>query len=330
MLSSLDAIGRSEIPSGLRTRARPLGCNGRLLLLVGSLPSRWPRAQRVAVMRHQDAADATMNGVSTIVFVHAHPDDEASQTSGTQALASRAGHRVVVVFATNGDLGEAPDDLAPGELIRDRRRAEAAASAEATGTARLVWLGYTDSGMSGWPQNTEPGSFHTADVEEAARVLADVLDEEDAAVVIGYDWHGGYGHPDHVKVHRVTRRAAELARRRPRLLESTTNRDRTRAAVNLARERGIMPPGFEFDPDGPGDDGNPIGTPEAEIHWAVDVSGVINAKRASLACHASQVTDIGMFMSIPEEHFGYAFSHEFYIEPGRSPGMVEGWPFGEA
>lgn len=55
-----------------------------------------------------------MEGVSTIVFLHAHPDDEASQTSGSMARASGEGHHVVVVYATNGDHGEAPADPGRG------------------------------------------------------------------------------------------------------------------------------------------------------------------------------------------------------------------------
>ena len=58
--------------------------------------------------------------MSTIVFLHAHPDDEASQTAGTMRQAVDAGHRVVCVYATNGDHGSVPDDLADGETVVDR------------------------------------------------------------------------------------------------------------------------------------------------------------------------------------------------------------------
>ena len=153
-----------------------------------------------------------MNGrMSTIVFLHAHPDDEASQTSGSMARAVDDGHRVVVVFATHGDHGEAPDDLAEDETVVDRRRAEAEASAAAIGLHRVAWLGYADSGMTGWDQNSHDGAFAAASVDEAGARFAAVLDEEDADVAIGYDWHGGYGHPDHVQVHRVLHRGADLA-----------------------------------------------------------------------------------------------------------------------
>ena len=165
--------------------------------------------------------------MATVVFVHAHPDDESTLTSGSMARASAEGHRVVTVIATNGEHGEAPEDLGPDETVADRRRREAEASASALGVARLAWLGYADSGMTGWDQNRHEASFHAADLDEAAGRLAALLDEELADVVVGYDWHGNYGHPDHVKVHHVVRRAVDLVGGpRPRLLEATMNRDR--------------------------------------------------------------------------------------------------------
>ncbi len=261
--------------------------------------------------------------MSTIVFLHAHPDDEASQTSGTMARAVDEGHRVVLVVATNGDHGTAPDDLAPGETVVDRRRREVDAAAAVIGIHRLVRLGYADSGMAGWEQNTHDGAFAAADVDEAATRFAAVLDEEDAEVAVGYDWHGGYGHPDHVQVHRVLHRGVELAARRPRVLEATLNRDAMRAMARAAREAGQD----AFDPDGPMDDGNPMGTPESELHWQVDVTALLERKRAALECHASQTADVGMMLAMPPEVFAAVFGFEHFIEPGREAGMARRWPF---
>ncbi len=126
--------------------------------------------------------------MSTIVFVHAHPDDEASQTSGSIARAVAQGHRVVIVYATDGSQGSLPEGEA-GSLA-DLRRAEAEASAAVTGAQRLVWLPYHDSGMRGWDANAAAGAFMQADVDAVARQIADLLDEEDADAVVGYDWHG--------------------------------------------------------------------------------------------------------------------------------------------
>ena len=210
--------------------------------------------------------------MTTIVYCHAHPDDEASQTSGAMARAAAEGHRVVVVFATNGDHGEVAADAVEGETVAAYRRREAEASAAAIGLARIAWLGYADSGMTGWDQNDHEDSLHRADLDEAAARLAAVVDEEQADILVGYDWHGGYGHPDHVKVHHVTRRAAELAARRPRLLESTLNRTELVRMFEQGRAAG-MDVG-DFDPEEPMDDGNPLGSSEDEITWRVDVVGL--------------------------------------------------------
>ncbi len=261
--------------------------------------------------------------MSTIVYVHAHPDDEASGTSGAMTRASAEGHRVVIVYATGGDHGTLPEGH-EGDLA-ELRRAEAEASAAITGVQRLVWLDHRDSGMTGWDQNHAAGAFMQADVDEVARQIAAVLDDEDADVVVGYDWHGGYGHPDHVQVHRVTRRAVELAARRPRYLEATMNRDAGRRLVEAGRAAGIAEE-MLWDVDAPMDDGNPFGTPEAELHWAVDVTPWLDAKRAALAAHASQPDAAGL-LAMPEPAFAAMMGWEHYIEPGRPDGMVAGWPF---
>jgi LmbE family N-acetylglucosaminyl deacetylase len=262
--------------------------------------------------------------MATIVFCHAHPDDEASQTSGAMARAAAEGNRVVVVFCTGGELGEVAADAVDGETVADHRRREAEASARVLGLARIAWLGYSDSGMRGWEQNDADNSFHSADLDEAARRLADVLDEEDADVLVGYDWHGGYGHPDHVKVNQVVHRAAELAARRPRLLESTMNRDAIRRAFEASRSAGIEP---DWDPDGPMDDGNPLGEPESVITWQVDVSAYLAQRRRSMEAHRSQATDIQEFLGMSEDVFAMAFGTEHYIEPGLEQPMTVGWPF---
>jgi LmbE family N-acetylglucosaminyl deacetylase len=268
--------------------------------------------------------------MSTIVCLHAHPDDEASSTGGTIARAAADGHRVVLVVGTDGDHGEVPDDLAEGETLVDRRRAELQASADVLGIARIVWLGYADSGMTGWEQNGDPNSFHQADVDEVAGRLAEILREESADILTIYDWHGGYGHPDHVKVHRVGVRAGELVPE-VRVLESTTNRTHFVAMMAQAAAEGawteVNDEMRDFDPEGPADDGNPFGTPESEITLEVDVSDYIEQKRSALACHRSQVTDVGFLLDMPIDMYRRAFGLEWFIEHDASPPMRAGWLF---
>jgi len=266
--------------------------------------------------------------MGTLVCFHAHPDDESISTGGSLARASAEGHRVVVVIATDGAYGEVPDDLADGETLVDRRRAEADRSAAALGVHRLEWLGYRDSGMTGWEQNQDPLSFLQAPLDEAAQRLAEILREEHADVVTVYDWHGNYGHPDHIKVHTVGHRAAELAGVE-RVFEATMNREHIARLVEMARQAGTPISGDdeEFDPNAGADDGNPFGTSEAELTLAVDVTAYLQAKRQSLRAHRSQITDTSFFLEMPDDAFSTAFGTEWYIEKGAEPGLRTGWLF---
>ena len=88
-------------------------------------------------------------------------------------------------------------------------------------------------------------------------------------------------------------------------------------------------PRAPMNPDANGDDGTPMGTPEAELTWRVDVRDVIETKRAALACHASQAADAGMMLAMPTEVFALAFGWEHYIDPTIGGPVRDGWPFGE-
>src|SRR5580698_7075261 len=112
--------------------------------------------------------------------VHAHPDDEAISTGGILARYAKEGVRTVLVTCTDGGCGDGPGGVKPGEPGHDRdavvrlRQAELERSCEQPELLRvghLELLGYRDSGMMGWPTNTEPGAFWGMDVEEAARPL---------------------------------------------------------------------------------------------------------------------------------------------------------------
>jgi LmbE family N-acetylglucosaminyl deacetylase len=277
--------------------------------------------------------------MSTLVCFHAHPDDEAIATGGAMARAAAEGHRVVLVVATDGDHGEVPDDLADSETLVERRRAETEASIAALGAHRVEFLGYTDSGMTGWEQNAHPASFLRADLAEAAERLAVILREEQADVLTAYDWHGNYGHPDHIKVHEVGHAAADLLVAQGidiRLFEATMNRDRVVTMMKAAMEAGMTGPsggggekddGEPFDPAGPADDGNPFGMPEAELTLEVDVTSYVAQKRAAIACHRSQITDQSFFLEMPPEAFAAMFGTESYIERGVEPPMRQGWFF---
>jgi LmbE family N-acetylglucosaminyl deacetylase len=154
--------------------------------------------------------------VATVLAFHAHPDDEVLLTGGTLAKLAHERNRVVIVVATDGIMGEASD----------RRLRELRASAAVLGAARVVHLGYADSGYGPLLFPDPPGRvrFARADLEEAAAKLAGIIREEHAELLLSYDASGGYGHRDHMKVHRVGARAAQLAGD-VRVLEGTWPRE---------------------------------------------------------------------------------------------------------
>ncbi|MGH3493008.1 MAG: GlcNAc-PI de-N-acetylase, partial [Sciscionella sp.] len=166
--------------------------------------------------------------------------------------------------------------------------------------------------------NDAAGAFWRCDVEQAASALADILIEERADVLTCYDDHGGYGHPDHIQVHRVGIRAAELAGT-PRVYQSTMNRDamiRNREKfLAMAAEAGIDLP----DP-GAVDD---FGTAENEITAAVDVTRYAEFKRRAMQAHASQISADSFFLAMPKEAFLATFGTEWFIRSGQGPGITE-------
>jgi LmbE family N-acetylglucosaminyl deacetylase len=256
----------------------------------------------------------------TLIAFHAHPDDEALLDAGTLARAAQAGHRVVLVLATRGDAGDVGDGvLAADEGLAQRRSAEAEASAAAIGISRVVFLDYLDSGHSPASDGTWPaGTFCAAPVNEAAVTLAALLAEENASLLIADDRNGGYGHPDHQHVHRVAWAAAQLAH--VPLLQATIDREFLSGGIELAKGMGFeVPEGFV-----PADLSTWY-TPNAEITHTVDVSSVLDTRKASMNAHATQATGapdtvrtLSIFLGLPDEIFAIAFSTEWYVITGSS------------
>jgi LmbE family N-acetylglucosaminyl deacetylase len=256
--------------------------------------------------------------VASVVFFHAHPDDEAMLTAGTMAGLSAAGHRVVLVTATRGEHGEVVEGvLGDGEVLGDRRVRELDEAREELGVSRLEFLGYVDSGMMGTETNDAPESFWQADVEEAASRLARILEEERASTLVVYDDHGSYGHPDHIQVHRVGVRAAELAGT-PVVYEAVMDRDRILAQIKLARDSGQADvPDPEEEPD------ENFGVPGHLITTRVDVGPWVAAKRRTMALHRSQIPPDSFLFTMPDEWFAAAFGTEEFIRRNAPAGTVE-------
>jgi LmbE family N-acetylglucosaminyl deacetylase len=251
--------------------------------------------------------------MATIVAFHAHPDDEVVLTGGTIAGAVAAGHRVVLVTATDGRMDSKPDRTRLDELH---------SSASVLGVQRVECLGYADSGYGPlfYPDPVGRVRFGRADVDEAAERLAAILRAEDAQLLLSYQSNGGYGHRDHVQVHHVGKRAAELAAT-PRVLEVTMPRELLRRVADVCHLLRLPAP---YDPAV----ARTAYAPRATITHRIDVRRFARQKRDAFAAHRSQIGSglnarlFGVLLRLPPQVFGLIFSHEWFVDPSAPPDTV--------
>src|SRR4051812_47988896 len=126
----------------------------------------------------------------TLMAVHAHPDDESSSTGGVLAMYAGEGVRTIVVTCTNGELGDAPGGIKPGDPMYDEtavaatRLAELDEACAVLGVRVLEKLGYHDSGMPEWHYKDRPDAFWNIPIEESSARLATLMERHQPQVVI--------------------------------------------------------------------------------------------------------------------------------------------------
>lgn len=258
----------------------------------------------------------------TVVSLHAHPDDEALFTAGTLARAVAEGHRVIVVTATDGGAGLAATRWQSGELGAHRLEELRRAAAE-LGVTDVRYLGYADSGLDGRAGAGER-AFSRVAVEDAADHLAAILKEAAADVLTIYDPAGGYGHPDHVQVHRVGTAAAARAGT-PVVLEATVDRRALVRALGIVARSGLgRLLGIDGRDWGPERFRAAYSDPAVITH-RVDVRRFAAAKRRAMAAHCSQATSeqgvrtLAVLSRLPGPLFARVFRYEWFVEHGRRP-----------
>ncbi len=239
-----------------------------------------------------------MGDHQTFVFLHAHPDDEAIFTGGTIARLTDEGHRVVVVYATAGELGRGdPSDLA------EVRREEAQVACDTLGVERVVFLDYHDSGLAADARQQPWGAFAGVVPDVVAEHIGAIVDGEQATALVTYDMQGVYGHPDHIHAHEIGATAAQdvgLAS----WYAVTVDREylhfvETHVAA-LAGEAVAL--------------GTRIGSPTVEISTTVDVRPVLDRKYRAIAAHRSQVGADPSFGT--DDAFAEVYGFEWFIRHG--------------
>ena len=258
----------------------------------------------------------------TLMAVHAHPDDESSSTGGVLAYYAARGVRTVVVTCTNGELGDAPGGIKPGEPGHDTdavsaiRRAELEEACRILGVSDLELLGFHDSGMADWEYKDDGVAFCNVSVADGAARLAALFEKYRPDVVVTYDDVGVYDHPDHLHAHAITVAAVEETNIPAKLYFTAWRRGNFETLRERMIELGVeMPDAPEIDAE----TDRAMAALEARITTTIDTTSVVAQKRTALAAHASQVGE-SWFGAMPAEVFDEVFGTESFIRARDTSG----------
>lgn len=260
--------------------------------------------------------------MSGLMAFHAHPDDESSSMGGVLAKYAAAGEEVVVVTATDGAEGEIHNYENPEGLLPDlieMRRQEIEDALAILGVKHHEFLGYRDSGMMGTDANSNESSFWQADFTEATKRLIKLIRRYQPEVFTIYDPFGGYGHPDHIQVHRIGIAAyfgsSDLGRfpveegeeswTPSKLYWTTWPHSRVKVFAKHRLEAGLITQ-EEYE-------GNTrAGTPDDEITATINISDYLDTKLEALRAHRTQIPDDWFMLQVSEEHRPAVFGTETF------------------
>jgi LmbE family N-acetylglucosaminyl deacetylase len=257
----------------------------------------------------------------TMMAVHAHPDDEASSTGGVLATYSGQGITTVVVTCTNGEFGDAPGGIKPGQdghdeqAVARHRLAELRESASILGVTNLELLGYHDSGMLEWDYKGRPDAFCNIPLADVAARISGLIERYQPQVLVTYDDQGPYQHPDHVHASLAGQIAAKDSGV-DKLYLSAMRRSDWKKIWDALRELGADLPDFE---EPTPQEMEQAAASEARITTTVDIRPVLARKREALFAHGSQIQE-SWFSKIPPEVAEATFGYEHFIRVADTTG----------
>jgi N-acetyl-1-D-myo-inositol-2-amino-2-deoxy-alpha-D-glucopyranoside deacetylase len=253
-----------------------------------------------------------------ILLVHAHPDDETINNGATMALYADRGAQVTLVTCTRGEEGEI---LVPGlshlasteqDLLGLHRETELAAAMKALGISDYRFLGapttkFRDSGMMGTDPNNRPDVFWQADLDAAATILVDVIEEVKPHILITYDEIGGYGHPDHIQAHRVAMRASELSTWQiQKIYWNTIPKSVIAQSMEKMKEIGSDFFGAESIDD------VPFAKDDEFVTTLINGSDYVESKMAAMKAHETQIALDGPFFALSNNLGMQIWGDEYY------------------
>ena len=256
-----------------------------------------------------------------LLLVHAHPDDETINNGVTMAKYVKDGAQVTLVTCTRGEEGEVLvaelSNLASDkdDKLGQHREIELKDAMAHLGISDFRFLGapnkkWRDSGMMGTPQNDRKDVFWQSDLEEAANELVKIILEIKPQVLITYDEFGGYGHPDHIKAHRVAMRAAEIAEINGWKIEKIYWNTIPRSVIQMGIEK-MKEIGSDFFGAESADD-LPFAKPDELVTSVVHASEFVPQKLAAMKAHATQIAVDGPFFALSNNLGLSVWGDEYY------------------
>lgn len=265
---------------------------------------------------------------ASLLAVFAHPDDEALRCGGTLALCAEQGAEVTLICTTRGEAGQVTDpDLGPVEDIAALREQELRQACAHLGIQPPIFLGYRDSGRGERLRRDDPLASINADPIEMEQRILEVIARVRPQVMLTFDPHGVYGHPDHLVVHRAATAAfyssGQFGDPPERLFYVAQTYGHLKALQvegGLGVVRGLSPTLY--------------GMSESTVAARVDVSRQATKKRAALYAHRSQTGPGSTLGNLTPEMTAALYQEETFALGGvRGPvsrfplhGLFEGLP----
>lgn len=246
-----------------------------------------------------------------ILAAYGHPDDEG-QVTGTLAAFISQGARVTLVCATRGEVGEISDPaLGTPETLGYVRELELRAAMAQIGLSDVRLLPFRDSGMAGTPENEDTRSLHQQPAEVVVGHMVSVIRDVRPHLVFTWDPSGGYGHPDHIAIHKHTVTAFEVAGDPTQYPESGApwapdhlfwgafTMKRFAGMFLELEKRGLMPEGIDQERRARFEQA--LQQPDPPVSHLVDVRDFVDSKRRAAGMHRSQFGENSMMARIPDD-----------------------------
>jgi N-acetyl-1-D-myo-inositol-2-amino-2-deoxy-alpha-D-glucopyranoside deacetylase len=262
-----------------------------------------------------------VSAAKRLLLVHAHPDDETINNGVTMAKYAASGAQVTLVTCTRGEEGEVlVTELAnlasdKDDKLGEHREVELKDAMAQLGINDFRFLGapnkkWRDSGMMGTTQNERGDVFWQADLDEASYELVKIILETKPQVLITYDEFGGYGHPDHIKAHRVAMRATELAAEQGWQISKIYWNTMPRSVIQMGIEK-MKEVGSDFFGAESAED-LPFAKPDELVTTVVNAPEYVPQKLEAMKAHATQISVDGPFFALSNNLGLSVWGDEYY------------------